>query len=84
MGTSSSIRPFPLQIQQTFATRIQFIRVEDTREASAGNLGQDPRARTHRQRGPTDTDRMCFGGYLVDGTQPTAPLLLGLDTQQKL
>ena len=84
MGTSSSIRPFPLQIQQTFATRIQFIRVEDTREASAGNLGQDPRALPTDNRGPTDTDRVCFGGYLVDGTQPTAPLLLGLDTQQKL
>ena len=26
-----------------------------------------------------DPDRLYFGGYLVDGTQPKTPLLFGLD-----
>ena len=72
---------FSFANQQTVAARIQSTRVKDTREASAGDLGQHPRVHTHKQQGPTDTDRMCFGGYLVDGTQPKTPLLLDSDTQ---
>ena len=66
------------------ASRIQFTQAEDDRDASARNLRRGPRTHTCKCGRPKDTNRMRFGGNLVDRTQPKTSLFFGFDTRRKL